>query len=287
MKKSIFFLLLIASIFVACEPQQTEEPSFVNEDVYGVWVCENKGFKYLGEEEDLLYVINKKNTKFISEDSLLIYHGNWKYSEKSDLGYLKYKYEVMKGEKLILTAHNGFTDEYITHECVWRPDLAVEAENFIKNKTSKNEIKGFLGKWEWVATENLNEKDIEFYKHVIDTLENSIIEFKTNTFIVLRGGAFSANDKKYFLYTMLPYSATITQKNAAIIADKVLPLLYNIHISKPITYIYFAFPVYRDNEYAGYMDYMGGSPYKFLFENNNLILEDLDSDTRITFRKVE
>ena len=38
MKKSILFLALIASIFVACEQQQTEEPSFVNEDVYGAWV---------------------------------------------------------------------------------------------------------------------------------------------------------------------------------------------------------------------------------------------------------
>ena len=87
MKKSIFFLLLIASIFVACEPQQMEESSFVNEDVYGAWVYENGGYTHSPDTtKDLIYIITKENTEFIAEDSIIIYHGYWNYTEKSDHG---------------------------------------------------------------------------------------------------------------------------------------------------------------------------------------------------------
>ena len=56
-EKVNFLLLLIASIFVACEPQQTEEPSFVNEDVYGAWVCENGGHIISPDiTRDLIYI---------------------------------------------------------------------------------------------------------------------------------------------------------------------------------------------------------------------------------------
>ena len=64
-----------------------EESSFVNEDVYGAWVYENGGYTHSPDTtKDLIYIITKENTEFIAEDSIIIYHGYWNYTEKSDHG---------------------------------------------------------------------------------------------------------------------------------------------------------------------------------------------------------
>ena len=102
MKKTILFLALIVAIFTACE-QQPE--GTVKEDFYGIWVCENAGNESEDsnvEREHLLFIINEENTKFVSDDSIAISHGYWCYNEASDLGYITYKYELVKKEKLIL-----------------------------------------------------------------------------------------------------------------------------------------------------------------------------------------
>ena len=103
MKKTILFLAFIASIFVACEPQPE---GTAKEEVYGTWVCENKGFLSTSnpdaKQEDLLFLINEKNATFISEDSIAIRHGYWGYTEDSDLGYITYRYELTEEKKLIL-----------------------------------------------------------------------------------------------------------------------------------------------------------------------------------------
>ena len=89
MKKSILLFAIIASVFVACEQPNV---NYENQDVYGVWTRD--------KNDSIFIFINDKNTKFISKDSLKIYHGHWKYTEISDLGYVEYKYKIIKNEKL-------------------------------------------------------------------------------------------------------------------------------------------------------------------------------------------
>ena len=113
MKKSILLFAIIASVFVACEQPNV---NYENQGVYGVWTRD--------KNDSIFIFINDKNTKFISKDSLKIYHGHWKYTEISDLGYVEYKYKIIKNEKLILTSYDPFNEEYVTHEYQWRPDLS-------------------------------------------------------------------------------------------------------------------------------------------------------------------
>ena len=134
MKKSILFLVIALFAFTACE----QNVGVDNENVYGVWVCENEGLEISDtEREHLLFIINEGNTKFVSEDSIAISHGYWLYSEGSDLGYITYKYELMKGKKLRLTRYDVYLDTESTLEFTSRPDLLPVIENYIYDK--KNE----------------------------------------------------------------------------------------------------------------------------------------------------
>ena len=284
MKKSILFLAIIASIFVACEPQQMEESSFVNEDVYGAWVCENGGHIISPDiTRDLIYIINEENTEFIAEDSIIIYHGYWNYTKESDHGYVKYKYELVKGEKLVLTTYNVFSDKYVTKEFVWREDLIPDVESFINSKKKNQDtISGFLGKWEWVATEKLDSSNAQLTKHIVDTLENSVIEFEINTFICTYQTFEDFSKTKYSMLKMRPYVASINNKNNDTIIKNIL--LSNFDNKKELCFL---FPRYTNGEYTGLISVFGGTTYKYSFENDYLILEDLFSDTKIIFRKVE
>jgi hypothetical protein len=157
----------------------------------------------------------------------------------------------------------------------------------------KLEIKGLLGKYEWISTETTGNKN----KYITDTLENSIIEFKINDFIVLNGKSIPdihdiTDDEKgiYFRHTMTPYSATISKKNVGIIEDKVLPLIskeYNNKTNEVYYSINFNFPKYVNNEYIGLMNDFGGSFYAYSLNNNELILRDEFSDVVITFKRIE
>ena len=291
MKKSILLFAIIVSIFVACNQQK--DVDYVNPDVYGIWAATtnnpNTSTKII---DTLIYYINTENSKFISEDSLIIYHGNEEYTENSDLGYIKYKYEVIKEEKLILTYYNRLYETYTTREFQWRPDLSFIVDSTMNNIRLKKEIKGLLGKYEWISTENLD-SNTKFTKHVIDTLENSTIEFKINDFILLNGTIYSSNSDEtgeYFRYVMQPYTATISKKNASIIEDKILTIISktsNNNTDKTHSTIWFLFPEYIESEYKGSMSLAGGNKYVYSIENNKLILKDQYSNTEIVFRKIE
>ena len=290
MKKSILLFAIIASVFVACNPQK--DVDYVNQDVYGIWAfTTNHPYTDQTIIDTLIYHISAENSKFISEDSLIIYHGKDEYTNNSDFGYIKYKYEVVKDEKLILTYYNRLHETYTTREFQWRPDLSLIVDSMNANSSSKLEIKGLLGKYEWISTETAGNKN----KYITDTLENSIIEFKINDFILLSGTSIpniQKGDEKgiYFRHTMTPYSATISKKNAGLIEDKVLTPIskeYNNKTNKAYYTIKFWFPKYIDNEYSGLMSGFGGSFYAYSLNNNELILNDEFSDIVITFRKIE
>lgn len=292
MKKSILLFAIIVSIFVACNQQK--DVDYVNPDVYGIWAATtnnpNTSTKII---DTLIYYIDTENSKFISEDSLIIYHGNEEYTENSDLGYIKYKYKVIKEEKLILTYYNRLYETYTTREFQWRPDLSFIIDSTMNDIRLKKEIKGLLGKYEWISTENLDSNNTEFTKHVIDTLENSTIEFKINDFILLNGTIYRSNSDEtgeYFRYVMQPYTATISKKNASIIEDKILTIISktsNNNTDKIHSTIWFLFPKYIEGKYSGSMSLAGGNKYVYSIENNKLILKDQYSDTEIIFKKIE
>ena len=292
MKKSILLFAIIASLLISCNQQK--DVDYVNQDVYGIWAIATD-YPYTNPTiiDTLIYHINAENSKFISEDSLIIYHGKEAQTDNSDIGYIKYKYEVVKDEKLILTFYNRLYETYTTREFQWRPDLSLIVDSMNANSSSKLEIKGLLGKYEWISTETAGNKN----KYITDTLENSIIEFKINDFIVLNGKSIPdihdiTDDEKgiYFRHTMTPYSATISKKNVGIIEDKILPLIskeYNNKTNEVYYSINFNFPKYVNNEYIGLMNDFGGSFYAYSLNNNELILNDEFSDIVITFRKIE
>ena len=286
MKKTILFLALIASIFVACE-QQPE--GVVKEDFYGIWVCENAGNESYDsdvEREHLLFIINEENTKFVSDDSIAISHGYWRYIEGSDLGYITYKYELVKKEKLILTRYNINSKSDSTLEFTYRPDLLPVVEYYIYEDkrhdlvTTNTPVKGFVGKWEWIATENLDSSKVAFTKHVMDTMENTIWEFKPNNMLASYHNNLINNGEKYSILSMPPYVITITKKDKGVISDRVKPAF------STSAEVLFWFPVENKTYYLGF----SGSYYFYdshRIEKGELILKDIYSDTRITFRKVE
>ena len=292
MKKSILLFAIIASVFVACN-QQTDV-DYVNPDVYGIWAATTNNPTTSPEILDtLIYYINTENSKFISEDSLIIYHGNEEYPKNSDLGYIKYKYEVTKEEKLILTHYNRLYETYTTREFQWRPDLSFIVDSMMKNISQQQEIKGLLGKYEWISTENLDSSSTIFTKHVIDTLENSTIEFKINDFILLNATLNNYNHDdigEYFRHTMQPYTAIINKKDVGIIENKILPLFskaYNNKTNEIYYSINFLFPKYINNEYSGAMSRFGGSFYSYSLNDNKLIFKHESSNCIITFERIE
>lgn len=290
MKKSILLFAILASVFTACNQQK--DVDYANPDVYGIWAVTTNNPNTSTEILDtLIFYISAENSKFISEDSLIIYHSKEAYTENSDLGYIKYKYEVIKDEKLILTYYNRLYETYTTREFQWRPDLSFIADT-INHTTLKEEIKGLLGKYEWISTENLDSNSTRFAKHVIDTLENSIIEFKINDFLLLNG-TINHNTQnnhnetgEYFRHVMEPYSITINKKGVGIIEDKILPLITN-KINETDSIMWLLFPIYKDGEYSGYMNLAGGTKYVYSIENNKLILKEEYSNCIITFERIE
>ena len=292
MKKLVLLFAIIASIFVSCN--QHSDVDYVNQDVYGVWTA-TYNYPHTDVLDTLICHINEYNSEFISEDSLIIYHSKEEYTENSDLGYIKYKYEVVKNEKLILTYYNRLYDAYTTFEFQWRPDL-ISVVDAMNNKVKYHEeINGFCGKYEWISTENLDSSKTKFTKHIIDTIENSIIEFKINDFILVHTtypeGAYMYKQGCYVKYSQLPYTAIISKKDAGVIEDKVLPYIYRAvdYTTKEAYYsIIFEFPRYNSNgEYSGSVNGFGGSSYKYKLEDNKLILEDQFSDCIITFKRID
>jgi hypothetical protein len=279
MKKSILLFAIIATIFTACE-QQIKNLNYVNQDVYGTW---SRNYSDLQKEEATSVIfINDRNVKFISEDSLRIYHGYWMFTEVSDLGYVEYKYEVIKNEKLILTSYNPFTETNITKEYLWNPDLSYIEENALSS-TGKLHIKNFLGKWEWVSTQNLDSCSAKLKKHIVDTLENSIIEFKTNTFITHP----LIQHKNIDVKIMFPYTAIISKKDGNIINDKVLPYFESEIYPGQVTFL---FPVYNNNKFTDFYSYFGGTHYSFspsALEKNQLILYNDDTELLLIFKRIE
>ena len=286
MKKSILFLALIASIFVACEPQPR---GVAKEEIYGTWVCENNGSIDWTETdaipEDLLFIINEQNTTFILDDSIAIRHSYWEYTEDSDLGYMTYRYELTKEKKLILTTHNEFSGKDSFFEFTKRPDLDPVVEHFIADRINDNggliEAKGLLGKWEWIATENLDSSNTVFTKHVMDTFENAVFEFVPNTTHLFYGGSIVNNGKNLTVNQMPPYRVIISNKDKGVISDWVIPF-----IGRALT---FKFPMYIKNDNGEFVVYNsnGGADYFESFKDEHLVLRVVNSDTRITFRKVE
>lgn len=276
MKKSILSFAIIALTFVACEQPNTENVDYKNPDVYGVWAQDY--VDKAGENATSILYINDRNIEFISEDSLRIYHGYWDFTAVSDLGYIEYKYEVIKNEKLILTSYSPFGETNTTNEYLWRPDLSYIEEKLLSNTEILN-IKGFLGKWEWVSTYNLDSCYDELKKHIIDTLENSIIEFKTNTFITHP----ISISKNVYVTEMLPYTAIISKKDACVIDDKVLPFFYTEQQNS--TKLEFYFPRYNNGQFTGFMANFGGVGYIYYFTDNKLVLKY--NKSHIIFQKME
>ena len=280
MKKSILFLVIALFAFTACE----QNVGVDNENVYGVWVCENEGLEISDtEREHLLFIINEGNTKFVSEDSIAISHGYWLYSEGSDLGYITYKYELMKGKKLRLTRYDVYSDTESTLEFTSRPDLLPVIENYIYDKKNEQvtstKVNNLIGKWECVKTENLDSSKVEFTKHVIDTLENTTLEFTPNTIASFYNGSIVNNGEKFSIQSMPPYRIIITKKDKGIINDRVMPTFSG-------SVILFRFPMENQKDYY----HFGGSHYSYnpsSVEKGELILKDQYSDTEIIFKKIE
>ena len=280
MKKSILFLVIALFAFTACE----QNVGVDNENVYGVWVCENEGLEISDtEREHLLFIINEGNTKFVSEDSIAISHGYWLYSEGSDLGYITYKYELMKGKKLRLTRYDVYSDTESTLEFTSRPDLLPVIENYIYDKKNEQvtstKVNNLIGKWEWVKTENLDSSKVEFTKHVIDTLENTTLEFTPNTIASFYNGSIVNNGEKLSIQSMPPSRIIITKKAKGIINDRVMPTFSG-------SVILFRFPMENQKDYY----HFGGSHYSYnpsSVEKGELILKDQYSDTEIIFKKIE
>jgi hypothetical protein len=288
MKKSILFLALIASIFVACEPQPR---GVAKEEIYGTWVCENNGSIDWTETdaipEDLLFIINEQNTTFILDDSIAIRHSYWEYTEDSDLGYMTYRYELTKEKKLILTTHNEFSGKDSFFEFTKRPDLDPVVEHFIADGIKDNggliDTKGFLGKWEWVATENLDSSNTVFAKHVMDTLENAVFEFVPNTAILFYDGSIVNNNRRLSLYSMPPYRVIMSNKEKGIIADWAVAEFAN-----GLSQMLFRFPIYnKNNELMGYYHFGGSHYFYSSLEKGKMVLSDRYSDTKITFKRIE
>lgn len=285
MKRSVFLFAIIASVFVACEqPQEIignkENMNYENQDVYGIW---SENYINLQKEEAISVIfINDRNIKFISKDSLRIYHGYWEFTEVSDLGYVEYKYEVIKNEKLILTSYNPFTETNITKEYLWSPDLSYIEENVLSN-TKRLNIKNFLGKWKWVSTKNIDNCSEVLKKHVTDTLENSIIEFKINTFITHKISV----TQNIYVTTMLPYTVIISKQYDNIINDKVLPYFESEIYPGQLA---FFFPVYNNNKFTDFYSVFGGTHYSFspfALKKNQLDLYNDDTELLLIFEKIE
>lgn len=282
MKKTILFLAITILALVACEQQM--DIGYINENVYGIWVCENEGLEISDtEREHLLFIINEENTKFVSEDSIAISHGYWRYSEGSDLGYITYKYELVKGKKLRLTRYDVYSDTESTLEFTSRPDLLPVIENYIYDEKNEQvtftKVNNLIGKWEWVKTENLDSSKVEFTKHVIDTLENTTLEFTPNTIASFYNGSIVNNGEKFSIQSMPPYRIIITKKDKGIISDRVMPTFSG-------SVILFRFPI----ESQKYYYHFGGSHYNYnpsSVEKGELILKDQYSDTEIIFKKIE
>jgi hypothetical protein len=286
MKKTILFLALIASIFVACEPQPR---GVAKEEIYGTWVCENNGSIDWTETdaipEDLLFITNEQNTTFILDDSIAIRHSYWEYTEDSDLGYMTYRYELTKEKKLILTTHNEFSGKDSFFEFTKRPDLDPVVEHFIADGIKDNggliDAKGFLGKWEWVATENLDSSNAVFAKHVMDTIENAVFEFVPNTTHAFYRGSIVNNGKKLTVNQMPPYRVIISNKDKGAISEWVMPF-----IGRALT---FKFPMNIKNNNGEFVVYNhnGGADYFYSFKNEELVLRVVNSDTRIIFKRIK
>jgi hypothetical protein len=286
MKKTILFLAFIASIFVACEPQPR---GVAKEEIYGTWVCENNGSIDWTETdaipEDLLFIINEQNTTFILDDSIAIRHSYWEYTEDSDLGYMTYRYELTKEKKLILTTHNEFSGKDSFFEFTKRPDLDPVVEHFIADGIKDNggliDAKGFLGKWEWVATENLDSSNAVFAKHVLDTIENAVFEFVPNTTHAFYRGSIVNNGKKLTVNQMPPYRVIISNKDKGAISEWVMPF-----IGRALT---FKFPMNIKNNNGEFVVYNhnGGADYFYSFKNEELVLRVVNSDTRIIFKRIK
>lgn len=279
MKKSILLFAIITSIFTACE-QQIKNPDYENQDVYGVWA--NDYIDRNEKEATSVIFINDKNIEFISKDSLRIYHGYWDFTEVSDLGYVEYKYEIIKNEELILTSYDSFNDTNITQKYQWRPDLSYIEEKVLEKSVNILNIKGFLGKWEWDSTINIDSCSTELKKHITDTLENSIIEFKTNTFITHIVEA-PATTENIHVTEMYPYTAVISKKDNKIINDKVLPL-FDSYQNNP-TELRFFFPKYNNDKFTGFLSDFGGTGYNFYFSDNKLVLTR--NKLTIVFKRIE
>jgi hypothetical protein len=278
--------VIIASIFVACEPQPR---GVAKEEIYGTWVCENNGSIDWTETdaipEDLLFIINEQNTTFISDDSIAIRHSYWEYTEDSDLGYMTYRYELTKEKKLILTTHNEFSGKDSFFEFTKRPDLDPVVEHFIADGIKDNggliDAKGFLGKWEWVATENLDSSNAVFAKHVMDTIENAVFEFVPNTTHAFYRGSIVNNGKKLTVNQMPPYRVIISNKDKGAISEWVMPF-----IGRALT---FKFPMNIKNNNGEFVVYNhnGGADYFYSFKNEELVLRVVNSDTRIIFKRIK
>lgn len=281
MKKSIILFTIIASAFVACEQTQIENIDYNNSDVYGTWARDYIDINK--EEAKSIIFINDRNIEFISQDSLRIYHGYWNFTEISDLGYVEYKYEIIKNEELILTSYDPFNDTCITKKYQWSPNLSYIEENVLGHSLRILNIKGFLGKWEWVSTKNIENCSEKLQKHVIDTLENSIIEFKTNTFITHLVEA-PATIENIYVTKMYPYTAIISKKDGNIIDNKVLPTIDFYQDNRELSFL---FPVYRNNKFTDFLSGYGGTHYRFSIEDNKLFLLNDESKLLITFKKIE
>ena len=291
MKKSILLFAIIASVFVACNKQK--DIDFENQDIYGIWATvTNHPSTDKTIEDTLIYYINSNNCKFISEDSIIIYHGKERYTENSDIGYIKYKYEVVKNEKMILTYYNHLYETYTTHEFQWRPDLSIIVDTIMKNIMSNisypKEINGLCGKYECTSTENIDNQ-----REIIENLEKSTIEFKINNFILLPGNSIPDHNNEhnsgiYFIYTMESYTATISKKDGSFFNDKLLVLnliKYDKTTQEPYNTIYILFPQYTEDEYNGSMK--EGGEFAYSIEGDKLILNPEFSNGSITFKKIQ
>ncbi len=278
MRKSLFLFAVILLVFVACEPQNgCEKVNYENQDIYGTWAYD---FTLNDNPATKVLFINDRNVEFVSQDTLKIYHGYWDFTEVSDLGYVKYKYQVLKNEKLILTTYDIFDEKSVTYEYYWRPDLSYIEEKTL-SKSFKSNLKGFLGKWEWVSTQNLDSCYEKLRNHVVDTLENTIIEFRINNSVLFYDDIDI--EQNIYVNTMSPYLVSITKKDGGVVEDKILPIFSEMksrHVS-------FYFPRYNNGNYTGFLNHFGGVEYMYSKGSDKLILYYEGCDLLLTYKKVE
>ena len=117
--------------------------------------------------------------------------------------------------------------------------------------------------------------------HVVDTLENTIIEFRINNSVLFYDDIDI--EQNIYVNTMSPYLVSITKKDGGVVEDKILPIFSEMKSRHVSLY----FPRYNNGNYTGFLNHFGGVEYMYSKGSDKLILYYEGCDLLLTYKKVE